>query len=271
MPTAEAYVNGPDNESEAGIALIAVLWVLMLLSLVAFALSLESRTSTIVARNMADNAAVRAAANAGIQRAILDLLDARASAAAQFRPDGTVYLWRFANSTIHLSVQNQLGKVDLNKAPPALLTTLLELAGVDPTLADTIADFRDADDFARPNGAEKADYRTAGLAWGPKNAPFEAVEELQQVLGVTAPIYKRVSRYLTTYSLERTVDPNMASKELYGLLRRAGFRYFIESQGGHTYSIRSEAKSANGAVFVREAIVQIIPGSKTSVLDWKQG
>src|SRR6185503_6495553 len=59
--------------SEAGIALIAVLWTLILLSIIAAALSLETRSSTRIARNMAENATARAAADSGIQRAILDL------------------------------------------------------------------------------------------------------------------------------------------------------------------------------------------------------
>jgi general secretion pathway protein K len=59
--------------------------------------------------------------------------------------------------------------------------------GFDPdqaeSLADAIADFRDADNLKHLRGAEEPEYRAAGLAWGPKNAPFQTVEELQQVLG----------------------------------------------------------------------------------------
>ena len=64
------------GRSEEGIALIAVLWTLTLLSLIAAALSFETRINDRVARNMADSAATRAAADAGIERAILDLVDA---------------------------------------------------------------------------------------------------------------------------------------------------------------------------------------------------
>ena len=41
---------------EEGIALIAVLWMLILLSMMAAALSLEFHSSTRIARNMADDA-----------------------------------------------------------------------------------------------------------------------------------------------------------------------------------------------------------------------
>src|SRR5262245_21848711 len=60
--------------SEQGIALIAVLWGLMLLSIIAVGISVEIRSTTSIARNRVENAAASAAADAGIQRAILDLL-----------------------------------------------------------------------------------------------------------------------------------------------------------------------------------------------------
>jgi general secretion pathway protein K len=89
---------------------------------------------------------------------------------------------QFANSRVHLSIQDEATKIDLNRAPEARLAALFGSVGVEPgeaqSLAAAIADFRDADDFVRPGGAEEAEYRAAGLAWGPKNAPFQAVEEL---------------------------------------------------------------------------------------------
>jgi general secretion pathway protein K len=240
-----------NDRSEEGIALIAVLWTLIMLSIIAAALSLETRSSARVARNTADNAAARAAADAGIQRVILDLVTV--PDAKKFRTDGTIYKWRFANSTVHMSVQDEASKVDLNKAPEAALAALFASVGVDPgtaqSLADAIADFRDPDNLVRPHGAEEADYRAVGLAWGPKNAPFEAVEELQQVLGVTAAIYKRVAPDLTIYS--------------------AGAGIFFGSPE-RAYSIRATAEGANGASFVREAVVQL-SGANPRILVWRQG
>jgi general secretion pathway protein K len=93
-----------------------VLWALVLLSIIAVSWSFESRTGARIARNMADNAAARAAADAGIQRVIFY--------PGKFRADGTVYNWRFANSTVHLSVQDELAKINLNKAPEAALGCL---------------------------------------------------------------------------------------------------------------------------------------------------
>ena len=192
----------------------------------------------------------------------------------KLRPDGTVYAWRFANRTVHFSIQGELGKVNLNQAPQALLVSLFGLAGVDPataqSLADAVADFRDEDNLKRLNGAEEADYRIAGLGWGPKNALFEAVEELQQVLGITPPIYARVAPYLTTYSLGFAVDTNVAPERLIEMLHKAGFRNFVKSHGGFVFTIRAEARGSDGGMFVREAVVQLKQDAGIRFLGWRQ-
>ena len=266
------------GRGEKGIALIAVLWMLTLLSIIAAALSFETRSTTRIARNMADHAAARAAADAGIQRAILDFVPPPGTPTdtKNFKTDGTVYIWRFANSTVRISVKDEVGKVNLNQAPELVLAALFVSVGVEPgkaqSLADAIADFRDADNLPRPRGAEEAEYRDAGLAWGPKNAPFQTIEELHQVLGMTAEIYGRVAPDLTIYSIGAGINPIMAGERLTGILRQAGFKYFVGSQGIAAYSIRAEAKSSNGAVFVRDAVVQLVPdGGYPWILSWQEG
>jgi len=60
-----------------------------------------------------------------------------------------------------------------------------------------------------PHGAESADYRAAG--WPkPKNANFESVEELGQVLGMTRELQERLASAITVFSYESTVNPELA-------------------------------------------------------------
>jgi general secretion pathway protein K len=247
--------------SEEGIALVAVLWTLTLLSVVAAVLSFETASEARVARNLVDAAVARAAADAGIQRALLDLT-AQDAGTKKFRTNGTVYRLRFVNSTVRISIQDEAAKIDLNRAPEPVLVGLLVSHGVDlgaaQSLADAIADFRDTDNFRRPLGAEKADYDAAGLAWGPKNMPFQALEELQQVLGMTADIYERVAPELTIYSAYRSgraIESTLAEGRVSEIVHRAGFSY-APSQG-LVFWIRSKAEGSNGAVFIRDAIVEL--------------
>jgi general secretion pathway protein K len=277
------------ERSEEGIALIAVLWMLTLLSIVAAALSLETRSSTRIARNMAENAVVRAAADAGIQRAILDLVTSTGAPtdARKFLADGTVYNWQFVNSKVQVSIQDEV-KIDLNEAPEELLAALFDSVGINTdtakSLAAAIADFRDPDNLPRPGGAELAEYRAAGLAWGPKNAPFQMFEELQQVLGMTPEIYERVASYLTIYSVARVNDPTLVGERLTEILRNTSINsaflgtpaYYSKFLGTPAYSIRAQAHDSKGGVFVREAVVQLIPGLRPPtiipwVLLWREG
>jgi general secretion pathway protein K len=263
-------------KSEDGIALVAVLWMVILLSIVAVGLSLETRSNSRAARNMAEIAAARMAADAGIQRAILDLDNSPGggSNGKRIRADGTVYTWRYANCVVRISIRDQLGKVNLNQAPEDLLAAMIAATGASPakaqSLAEAIADFRDADNLPRSHGAEETEYREAGLKWGPANAPFHTVEELQQVLGMTPEIYAGLAPDLTTYSLGFAVNPVAAGDRLIGILRQAGFRYF-GSQSINVFSIRAESTTAGGSVFTREAVIQLLSDkSYPWVLSWQQ-
>jgi general secretion pathway protein K len=264
-----------NDNGEEGIALIAVLWVITLLSVIAAALSFETHVNAQIARNGLDSATARAAADAGIERAILDLLNAYRTNNGTFHADGTVYYWPFAESVVHISIRDEFSKVNLNQAPEALLAALFTSVGIDQakaqSLADAIADFRDPDDQPRANGAETAQYRDAGLAWGPKNQPFETIEELQQVLGMTPTIYNKITPDLTVYTWG-TVNPTLASARVTAILKRVGFQNFVKSQS-LAYSIRAEAKNSNGATFVREAIAQISAGlpDPVRILSWQVG
>ena len=339
------------DRSSRGLALVTVLWVLVLLSLMAASFTATTRTEINLTRNLIENAKAEALAEAGVQRAIYELLRPQSAgilspqildllklgsepAAARrrverelrselgetffpeagdpfldgWRTDGTVYLWSFGGGQVWLSVQDEDGRIDLNAAPDALLQGLFASAGLDPDAAaamvDAIADFRDPDDLHRLQGAEDRDYAEAGLPWGAKDAPFEAVEELQQVLGMTREIYERVAPALTVYSGRRGIDPQVAPREALMALqgigpeqveafladRAAGAEGTTENLLGaeaqetrsrqRIFTIRAEAHTESGAVFVREATIALIGARNRALpnaqnpsrfLAWKQG
>src|SRR5262245_42408716 len=229
--------NSPSGED--GVALISVLWVVVLLSLCAIAFSWESQVNIRGARNLAEGAMARAAADAGIQRALLDLPAPATSGGMQYR-------WRFGDTSVLITVKDEATKLNLNTASVSDVVDLLLSVGVEAekarALADAIADFADPDDFARPAGAEEADYREAGLRWGPKNAPIDVVEELQQVLGMTPDIYRKIAPLVTTFSV---ASPDQTPPGVISVSTKTS------SLRGVVYSIKSEAQRASGARFVR--------------------
>ena len=61
------------------------------------------------------------------------------------------------------------------------------------------------------SGTEASDYEHAGLPNHPRNAPFQTVEELKLVLGVTPELFHRVEPVLTVYSGKPLIDARVAS------------------------------------------------------------
>ena len=193
---------------QRGIALVAVLWVVAILALVAAVFMREARTEIALTRNLAEEAKAEALAEAGVNRAILVLLGLDET--IPWRIDGTAFAFDYGGGTVRVSLQDEGGKIDLNRAGDAVLQGLFTSVGVGQDaaqhLVDAIADFRDADGLRHLNGAEDAEYAKAGLPYDAKDAPFAAKEELLQVFGMTPELYARVAPYVTVYSPRRDVN-----------------------------------------------------------------
>ncbi len=186
---------------QRGIALVLVLWVLTLLTVMAVGMTAAQRTETALSDNHVSGARFRAAADAAIAFTVLVFAmpppDATDPDVSAWLPNGVAVPWRFGGVDLAIRVFNEGSRIDLNQAPPELLSALLVTLGMeeDPaaSLAAAIVDWRDEDDLSLLNGAEDRDYRDAGRTLGAKDAPFEAVEELMQVLGMTPAIYARLA------------------------------------------------------------------------------
>ncbi len=199
----------PTRRRESGSALVVVLWSLALLAAVLVAVGATARTEARIARNAIDHARAGHACTAGIHRGIVWLLDPerRATLAADGRPHAQA----FEEFRLGIAITDEGGKVDLNAAAGGLIAAAFVAAGLPSEhalrLADAAIDWRDADELRRPGGAESADYRRAGLDHGPRNAPFETVEEIRQLLGMDDEVFRRAAPWLTAHSGAPGVDP----------------------------------------------------------------
>ena len=192
--------------------LVHVLWSLGLLSMLAISL-LSSGTATYrLARNGLDRVQAEAVADAAVNRAVLALLDTRAD--YRWRVDGVAQQFSFEGSDITVSLQDELGRMDLNHADASTIHRLLMSAGLDAgsasKLADKILDWREAGDNRRLNGAKARDYSLAGLGYAPRNGPFQIVDELRLVMDMTEDLFKRIRPALTVYSASQFIDPQFA-------------------------------------------------------------
>lgn len=272
---------------QRGIALVAVLWGLAILSIIAAAFLADTRSQGTIARNLMENAKAQSLADAGVYRAIAGILSI--DPAIAWRADGTAYQLSLGEGEVLITITDEGGKVDLNRAQDRLLRGLFEGFGMPENdaaaLIDAIRDFADRDDDRRPAGAEDSDYIAAGLEWGAKDAPFEAVEELQQVLGMSRPLYDRLSPFLTVYSGRAQVNPVVAPREVLMampglgeeqvdalLARRAESGDARVRSVGTAFTIRAAAVTSGGGRFIREAVVQRTADRRNPyvIREWRQ-
>lgn len=220
MKAASLHTFASRFRSRRGVALISVLWVLVLLSLIAASLSRTSRTEVEFARNLLENAKAEALADAAVYRAVIGLSEPLE--ADKWLADGTPYELSFPEGNVQVTILDEVGKIDLNEGQDSLFQALFTLAGVEPEvswgLVDAIVDFRDTDHNAEQRGAEDNSYKAAGLPHDAKDAPFESVEELRQVMGMTYDLYEKVAPLLTVHSRRAGFNPKFAPKEVLLLL-----------------------------------------------------
>ncbi|MBY0431765.1 MAG: general secretion pathway protein GspK, partial [Rhodospirillales bacterium] len=206
-------MSGYDGEDsgQQGFALIVVLWAIILLGTIAAAVTQTARTETRVARNVLDQAKAEALADGAVHRAILALRNP--DAAERWPTDGSVRHFTLGEGESFITIEDEGGKVDLNGADEQLMAMLLRGLGLDAAganaLVDAIVDYRDEDDLRRLNGAEAGDYAGAGLAWRPRNGPFEDVGELKRVLGMEKSLFERLAPLVTVYTYQRGIDPEV--------------------------------------------------------------
>ena len=274
-----------------GAALLLVMWLVALLASLIGAFALTARIERLQERVLSRGAVAGEAARAGLEWSLvqIDNPDAR----RRWIPDGRVYHWHYAGLPVDVQIQDEQGKVDINAADPTLLSALFRALGVEPDpatrLASAIVDWRDADSLTQPQGgAEDPDYASAGLPYGAKDAPFETVAEVEQVMGMTPAIYARAAPYLTVFTGNGTPDTAFAAAPVLtamGLDGRAlvtarealppGSDTGLVAGNGGTYSIRSVARLRGGRTAAITGVVRTggngAPGSAYTALDWEQG
>jgi len=197
------------------VALVPVIWGVALLSVIAVSFVWTGNTSQRLARNGLDVARIEAVAEAAVNRAVLGLVEPRPE--ARWRADALPYAFDFDGARVTVRIQDELGRIDLNHADGSVLVGLFQSVGLDPQaaagLVDKILDWRDASPFKRLNGAKDRDYRDAGYAYRPRNGPFQSLDELALVMGMTAELFRRVEPALTIYSGRQFIDPQVAPRE----------------------------------------------------------
>lgn len=288
------------RSGDQGFVLIVVLWGLGVLLVLVASFSVTTRSFTKATANRVINAQAQAHAETGVHMALMALIAGRAGrpdTAPAVPLDGVPYACKAAAvTTLVITIDDEAGKVDLNGASAGLLQRLFSGFADDARHGEVatraLLDFRDADDVRRNNGAEARDYTVAGLAFGPSNAPLFAVEELEQVLGVSRELYLKVRPFVTVHSRRSGVDPTVASPTLLAALggKPPPKRFDARSIEGQredyliprkynvpsdktAYTVRVEVHRPSGGLFVQEVVIELLPSRSPPYryLAWRQG
>jgi general secretion pathway protein K len=217
---------------QQGIALIMVLWVITIMMVIVLSFSLSSRTETFATLVFKEDKERKFIAEAGVERAIMELFYHRMYRNQQvtlqgrevWKTDGTPYTVQVGDGACIIRITDESGKIDINTASDIILRTFflsfeLEQDIVD-TIVDSIMDWRDADDLKRLHGAESEYYLSLPSPYRAKNADFESVEELLLVKGITpeilygSPEKKGTIEFLTVVGKARQINIMTAPKEV---------------------------------------------------------
>jgi general secretion pathway protein K len=222
--------------NEDGVALLVVLWVLILLSVIVGDFCSSARTEVNIARNLKDETQAYYIARAGINRGITEieakgrmtpnptLRQGGAGAQKDIEPKVNLEMpaIAFGEGQFQVTIQNESGKVNINRAGNLLLKMMLNGFSLDDQqqqiIVDSILDWRDKDSFVRPNGAEDDYYLSLAQPYRCKNSDFESIEELLLVRGVTPEIFYGGLRELVTVYPPQ--DTSVGSEQALGPSRK---------------------------------------------------
>ena len=195
-------LDGKDNSvllNQRGAALLIVLWIFIFLLVVAFDFSASVREESTAAHRYNDETQGYYLALAGFQRGVYELLQQSAGRdvlGAEKRADifdGSWHEETLGGGVFRVRWLDEGGKININRADEGTLRRIFTNLGIEEPgrtiIVDSIMDWRDPDNLHRLNGAENEYYRSLTPPYTARNGPFDTVEDLLWVRGVTSELF----------------------------------------------------------------------------------
>jgi len=145
-----------------GVALVAVLWGVLLLAVLAAGVTALVRTENARAGLDLDRAKLQTLVDSARVLIVQRLFDPK----PERRPplDGSSIPLEWDGETVNVALTLESGRIDLNAASDELVAAVGEAAGLDSRQSNAwvakLRDWQDADDARRQDGAESAEYRS---------------------------------------------------------------------------------------------------------------
>jgi general secretion pathway protein K len=194
----------PKNEN-GGVALVLVMWIMVVLIAIAGEFSYSMRTEVNIARNFKEEEQAYQLALAGIEQAKLEIISIKSGEIVSLDDEDILTFGDTEDEEDRIQrsgtlgggefsyvITDEDGKMNINTEPLEKLKYVFLESGVDvtevDTIVDSIIDWRDPNDLHMLNGAEEDYYRSLERPYSCKNAPFDAMEELLLVQGMSKEI-----------------------------------------------------------------------------------
>lgn len=195
-----------------GSALLLVLIMGALLTSLAFVAMRGLSTSMRATAVFGDEVRVEELGRSGIDLALAHLsrIDGDKTSSGPFAI-------RLSTGSIAVDITPLTGRADINRAPAAVLTTLIAATGSDAKhaqqLAKEIVDWRDPNADKRSDATSDADYRARGLPPQGRR-PFAAPGELALVLDMTPETLAKFLPLVATCSGREKINPLTADRAM---------------------------------------------------------
>jgi general secretion pathway protein K len=184
--------------NERGAALIIVLWIFIFLFVVAFDFSASVREEGMATHRYAEETEGYYLALAGFQQGVYEVIRQFAQARSGNQPSTDLFESDWKRGTLGDGVYevrfiDEAGKFNLNRATQDTLRSVFLNLGIEQdranVMTDSILDWIDTDDLHRVNGAENDYYMSLSPPYTAKNGPFDSVEDLLWIRGVTPELF----------------------------------------------------------------------------------
>jgi general secretion pathway protein K len=262
------------RRTQRGLVLIVVLWGIAALSLIAAAMISSAITAARISHNDWKAVQVQTAADTGTQRAILSLFDPNPLPGRRF--DGRQQDLRIGDAAVSTTIQDELGRIDINYATQKILRDYFVASGMDGNQADTLSGR--VVEWRSPRSTRGLSDIHAGSSRA-RGAPFASVDELNLVDGMTPQWYARIASGLTVFSHSMSFDTRLARPEVLASIpgmdsakvaAQTADRMATYASAGHAFAIVATAREGE-VQFTRRCVVLLTgdPGRPYLILDWR--
>jgi general secretion pathway protein K len=238
LQTADCRLSAVDGRrpTDSGVILIALLWIMTALSVIALSFSRESFVEVAAGRNAQSLEESYFVARAGIDETVYRLIQKKVPGLKQPELEETpdpidlgIAVGSVGGGSYEVDIQDESGRINLNIVQEEQLRALTAACGIPAEdagiIVDSILDWKDTDNLHHLNGAEDDYYQTLNPPYKAKNARFDTIEELLLVRGVTpayfygyperaasgSVVYRYgLSRLFTVYSNSAQININYA-------------------------------------------------------------